>query len=229
MPTKHRNLSTNSQRAKSHLSSRIFPRNQYTSSKPSSTLEFLCRTGSKTSAEAAGTDAVNDIEDSTIIIDMKSLPGVILSEVSGGWADFINEISSVWDDVNQRRWVLIPRLPPAYCRRALRCHGRSDNDTECSLTYNYSNSAISYRHYYELDNDEYYNRSNDTECGPSAYYNSKFAPFYRCCERGKHSKPQGGGTWHLDDNDCCRDRCVCCLPTRIQRVVDSLRSTQSYE
>ena len=50
-------------------------------------------------AEAAATDAANvfnDIEDGSIIKDIENLPGVVVSDVTKGWADFTDELTDAW-------------------------------------------------------------------------------------------------------------------------------------
>ena len=52
-------------------------------------------------AEAAVTDAANvsnDIEDGSIVQDIESIPGIILADVTSGWADFTNELTDAWND-----------------------------------------------------------------------------------------------------------------------------------
>ncbi len=53
-------------------------------------------------AEAAASDAANvfdDIEDGSIIQDIEQIPGVVLSDITSGWADFTNELTDAWNDV----------------------------------------------------------------------------------------------------------------------------------
>ncbi len=53
-------------------------------------------------AEAAASDAANvfdDIEDGSIIQDIEQIPGVVLSDITNGWADFTNELTDAWNDV----------------------------------------------------------------------------------------------------------------------------------
>ena len=53
-------------------------------------------------AEAAASDAAkvfDDIEDGSIIQDIEHIPGIVLSDITSGWADFTNELTGAWDDV----------------------------------------------------------------------------------------------------------------------------------
>ena len=53
-------------------------------------------------AEAAATDAANlfdDIEDGSIIQDIESLPGVVLSDVTKGWAGVPDALTDGWGDI----------------------------------------------------------------------------------------------------------------------------------
>lgn len=52
--------------------------------------------------ESAATDAANifnDIEDGSIIQDLEKIPGIIVSDITSGWADFTSELTGAWDDV----------------------------------------------------------------------------------------------------------------------------------
>ncbi|KAL8831725.1 MAG: hypothetical protein Q9191_000696 [Dirinaria sp. TL-2023a] len=52
-------------------------------------------------AESVVTDAVNvfnDIEDGSIVSDLAQIPGIVVSDVTAGWADFTSGLVDAWDD-----------------------------------------------------------------------------------------------------------------------------------